>query len=87
MSHYEDFIDPIPVERIRKWIILNPKTCNCGHNIMPSHMEAYPHSGGLPIKDYKLRQWIYFKCPVCQYKYALWKLLTAEDRDYLKGKI
>lgn len=38
-------------------------------------IEFYEHDGGVNVKDFLKRQWVYFTCKKCGYQWALWKLL------------
>ena len=45
-------------------------------------VEMYDHDGGEKIKDISKKQWVYFTCKVCNYQWALHKLLRRlEEGD------
>lgn len=34
----------------------------------------YDHDGGIMVKDFPVKQWVYVHCRKCGYDWALWKL-------------
>lgn len=51
--------------------------CTCGATIQGSNIDCYgPHDGGIKVKGYADKQWVYVNCPKCGYDWALWKLLN-----------
>jgi len=39
-------------------------------------LEHFKHEGGMFIKGFKERQWIFAHCPKCEIDYAFWKIRT-----------
>jgi hypothetical protein len=42
-----------------------PIRCTCYTRLYRDDLVHYAHAGGLPVRGYKERQWIYFHCPYC----------------------
>lgn len=59
-------------------------TCDCGREIT-TRAERYDHDGGVPVKGFAEKQWVYFNCPKCGYDWALWKLLNRITGKYTRG--
>lgn len=54
--------------------------CTCGNIITGDDIRMYPHEAGIEVgclaTGYTSKQWVYFHCDVCNYDWALWKLLN-----------
>lgn len=50
-----------------------------GNNCELNEAEMYDHDGGNFAEGKKEKQWIYFTCKICEYQWALWKLLNKID--------
>ena len=45
-------------------------------------IEMYDHDGGEFVEGHKEKQWVYFTCKICNYQWALHKLLRRlEEGD------
>ena len=54
----------------REGLLVCPR---CGTALGPA--QTYNHIGGIELKGYDKKQWVYFGCVKCDYDWALWKLL------------
>jgi len=56
-------------------------SCFCGELLENGKIEMYPHSGGLPVKKKVGNQWVYVRCPKCDYCWSFQHLQYHEDRN------
>jgi len=53
--------------------------CDCGYIFKENDFHSYDHSYGVKLADFKSKQWVYATCPLCQYDFALWKIINSLD--------
>jgi hypothetical protein len=56
-------------------IQLSGECVSCGHPFDLDDIQTYNHDGGIEVKGYDKRQWVYFHCKKCEYDSALWKIV------------
>ncbi|RLJ01726.1 MAG: hypothetical protein DRP08_05190 [Candidatus Aenigmatarchaeota archaeon] len=67
------------LKEIAKLIVKSGKCCRyCGYRFTTDDIRCYPHKGGIEVKGYEGRQWVYMHCRKCGYDWALWKLIGGE---------
>lgn len=65
------------LEEIEALLIEKGAECRwCGYKFRNGDIRTYKHPGGIKVKDYKEKQWVYMHCQNCGYDWALWKLLN-----------
>jgi hypothetical protein len=47
---------------------------SCGEPLDLNDIKTYDHEGGIAVKGYDKKQWVYFHCKKCDYDSALWKI-------------
>ena len=52
----------------------NGECVSCGHPFDLDDIMTYNHNGGITVKGYDKKQWVYFHCKHCDYDSALWKV-------------
>jgi hypothetical protein len=55
---------------------------NCILGYIEFYTNFYPHGGGVFVEGLDGKQWVYFTCKRCHYKWALWKILGRLKEDY-----
>ena len=46
----------------------------CGMPFDLDDIKTYDHEGGIAVKGYDKKQWVYLHCKKCEYDSALWKV-------------
>jgi len=63
------------LQEIATAIIQKDGRCvNCGHPFDLEDIKTFDHEGGIVVKGYDKKQWVYFHCKKCEYDSALWKI-------------
>ena len=63
------------LQEIATALIQKDVTCRwCGSRFNLDNVHCYSHDGGILVKGYERKQWVYMTCPHCGYDWALWKL-------------
>jgi len=73
-THY-----PPPTLADYKNMIFETHCRDCGHALLSSPIQTYPHDAGWTVQGYEEKQWLYITCPGCGYEWALWKLGVPRD--------
>lgn len=47
---------------------------DCGESLKGEVILAYPHEHGWTVEGCEEKQWLFIRCPKCEYPWALWKL-------------
>ena len=69
------------LQEIETGLIQKDARCiTCGQPFNIGDIRCYPHEGGIKVKGYKDKQWVYMHCRNCGYDNALWKLLQQIKR-------
>jgi len=57
------------------------KCVGCGRSLIDTiwYLDHYPHDGGIYLKEYGRRMWVYIHCEKCGYETALWKLVRQYE--------
>lgn len=55
-----------------------PFKCSCGKEL-PKRLESYDHEGGVELKEYFKKRWVYITCE-CGYEMALGKLTKQLEK-------
>jgi len=48
---------------------------HCGRKIKKGSIQCYEHNGGIHVKDFEKKQWVYFHCYWCQIDSSIDKVL------------
>lgn len=59
-------------KKIRK---AHGKCYKCKREIKYGTIRSYDHEGGIKVKGFRKKQWVYFLCPYCNSMSALWKVI------------
>ena len=54
--------------------------CNPLVDLANLPFQGYEHDGGVQVKGFDKKQWVYVTCPQCGEKWAYWKLLKHAKR-------
>ena len=58
----------------------NPKCGFCDTALRAGDVDCWgPHDGGIHVKGYTEKQWVFFKCSKCGYDWSLAKILNWSE--------
>lgn len=73
--------EPQTLDQIETALIQKDAHCRiCGKRFEKGDIRAYKHSGGIEVKGFKQKQWVYMRCSGCGYDWALHKLTNQIKR-------
>jgi hypothetical protein len=56
--------------------------CRWDNVPLPETVLYYPHPGGWPVRGMQGLQWLFLRCPKCDYDWALSKLGVPRAKEY-----
>jgi len=51
--------------------------CNADHVLGAGSIRSYDHTGGMPVRGFTNKQWVYFECAKCGDEISIVHVLTA----------
>lgn len=70
----------LTLQEIEDKIIANDGKCaniSCNRKIQEGTIRNYDHKGGIQVKGYTQKQWVYFECYWCQIPSSIQKVMRA----------
>ena len=78
----------VTLREIETALIQKDAKCEwCGYRFNIGDIRNYPHKGGIKVDGFIEKQWVYMRCVVCGYDWALWKLEAQIKARELSDKV